>query len=93
MAYSRGRRLSKRQKRRSLKRKNVKSRKVMRGGGIFNGPGNCVARVNNAKTDYDKRTEIEVFTNHSKYAKDVKNKLKPCDSQAFYNYFTSDTGV
>ena len=31
MAYSRGR-LSKRQKRRSLKRKNVKSRKVMRGG-------------------------------------------------------------
>jgi hypothetical protein len=31
MAYSR-RRLSKRQKRRSLKRNNVKSRKVMRGG-------------------------------------------------------------
>lgn len=33
MAMSRGRRLSKRQKRRSLKRNNVKSRKVMRGGG------------------------------------------------------------
>ena len=37
MAYSRGRRLSKRQKRRSLKRKNVKSRKVMRGGGGVKG--------------------------------------------------------
>jgi len=34
MAMSRRRRLSKRQKRRSLKRKNVKSRKVMRGGDL-----------------------------------------------------------
>lgn len=33
MATYRGGRLSKRQKRRSLKRNNVKSRKVMRGGG------------------------------------------------------------
>jgi hypothetical protein len=38
MAMSRGRRLSKRQKRRSLKRKNVKSRKVMRGGGGVGDP-------------------------------------------------------
>jgi hypothetical protein len=93
MAYSRGRHLSKRQKRRSLKMKNVKSRKVMRGGGIFNGPGNCSARVANAQSNYEKRTEIEVFTNFGKYAKDVKNKNKPCESPEFYANFTSKTGV
>jgi hypothetical protein len=78
----------------SKRRKNVKSRKVMRGGrSIFNGTDNCSARVANAKSDYKKRTEIEVFTYYSKYAKDVKNKVRPCDSQVFYDNFTSKTGI
>lgn len=65
----------------------------MRGGGIFNGLGNCIARVNNAKNNFAKRTEIEVFTFNSKYAKDVINKVTPCDSKAFYENFTSKTGI
>jgi hypothetical protein len=48
MAYSRGRHLSKRQKRRSLKMKNVKSRKVMRGG--WNNLNNCNSEYLNLKT-------------------------------------------
>ena len=38
-------RLSKRQKRRSLKRKNVKSRKVMRGGGVNPQTAKCNANM------------------------------------------------
>ena len=65
----------------------------MRGGGIFNGLDNCGARVTNANSDYKKRTEIENFIFNGKYAKDVKNKVKPCDSPAFYANFTTETGV
>lgn len=75
---------------RSSKRRNAKSRKVMRGG-AFTSPAQCKAYVNNSKNDYDKRTEIERFTNYSKFAKDVLNKANPCDSQVFMKNFTPTT--
>lgn len=75
---------------RSSRRRNVKSRKVIRGG-AFNSPSQCKAYVNNSKNDYDKRSEIERFTNYSKFAKDVPNKANPCDSQVFMKNFTPST--
>ncbi len=59
MAMSRGRRISKRQKRRSLKRKNAKSRKVMRGGGKFTSLAQCnnmISRDPNLKNNVLKIT-------------------------------------
>jgi len=57
MAMSRGRRLSKRQKRRSLKRTNVKSRKVMRGGAITLTRCNAILQKKTGKTDGEYATE------------------------------------
>jgi hypothetical protein len=65
MAYSRGR-LSKRQKRRSLKRKNVKSRKVMRGGRQCTYKGTNWLRANWAKMTPIEKTQILVGMNATK---------------------------
>jgi hypothetical protein len=75
----------------SKRRKNVKSRKVMRGGRIFNTLANCKARVNNAKNYYAKTKEIQDFI-YGPGKGDV-NALSPCDSPKFFNEFTSKTGI
>ena len=91
MATYRGGRLSKRQKRRSLKRKNVKSRKVMRGGKtVFTGLGNCEAYVTNArnnKDDLDPKFAIDRFF-LGKFKEEVKGyETTPCKSKVFYENF------
>ncbi len=75
----------------SKRRKNVKSRKVMRGGGIFNTKSNCKARVNNARNDFAKNKEIQDFFYGP--GKGVVNALSPCDSDKFFNEFKSKTGI
>lgn len=75
---------------RSSKRRNAKSRKVMRGG-AFTNLSQCKAYVINSKNDYNKRTEIERFINYGDYANLVLNKANPCDSQVFMKNFTPTT--
>ncbi len=60
-------------------------------GGAFNSVPQCKAYVNNSKSDFNKKTEIETFTNYSKYANEIKNKANPCDSPAFMKNFTPTT--
>ena len=83
MAMSRGRRLSKRQKRRSLKRKNVKSRKVMRGGG--KNKGACTAYMTGA--DYSQITAAQKFSYNPKNNMTDKEKGTPCLAQVFLDKF------
>jgi hypothetical protein len=75
----------------SKRRKNVKSRKVIRGGGIFNTMPNCKARVNNAKNDVAKTKEIQDFIYGP--GKGDMNAFSPCDSLKFFNEFKSKTGI
>ena len=83
-------RLSKRQKRRSLKRKNVKSRKVMRGGSAFTGLSNCQTYVRNARSnteDPEAKYAIQKFY-LGKFKEQVKGTdANPCGSAAFYENF------
>ena len=83
-------RLSKRQKRRSLKRKNVKSRKVMRRGSQFTNLENCTTYVRNARNnteDSEPKYAIQRF-----YLGKFKDQVKgteavPCASTVFYENF------
>ena len=75
---------------RSSRRKNAKSRKMM-WGGAFTNVSQCKAYVNNSQSNYNKKNEIDIFTNYSKFAKDIPNKANPCVSNAFIQNFTPST--
>ena len=60
-------------------------------GGAFTNVSQCKAYVNNSQSNYNKKTEIDTFTNYSKFAKDIPNKANPCVSNAFMQNFTPST--